>query len=109
MFVVVARDVGFAERPNELLAVVGELVDLMPRVVDDPDVMRGIVRADADLVRAAAALEQLVPLRPRLEELAVAVDDENAVAHLGLRLGGALAERAPDAVVAAAEFLGKLQ
>ena len=35
---VVAGDVGFAERPHQLLAVVGELVDLVARVVDHPDV-----------------------------------------------------------------------
>ena len=62
VLVVVAGDVGFAERAHQLLAVVAELVDLMARVVDHPDVLLRIVRADADLVRSAAALEQLVPL-----------------------------------------------
>ena len=109
MLVVVAGDVGFAERAHQLLAVVGELVDLVPRVVHDPDVALGIVRADPDLVRSAAAFEQLVPLRPRFDHLAAAVDDDDAVAHLGLGLGGALVHRSPDAVEPAGQRLGQLQ
>ena len=34
----------FAERANELLAVVRELEDLLPEVVDDPDVLLRIVQ-----------------------------------------------------------------
>ena len=61
----------------------------------------GIVRTDPDLVRRAAAFEQLVPLRPRLDHLAGAIDDDQAVADLGRRLGGALPRRSPRPVEAA--------
>ena len=109
VLLVVAGDIGFAQRADELLAVVRELVDLVARVVHDPHVPIGIVRADPNLVRSAAAFEQLVPLRPRLDQLAVAVDDDDAVAHLGLGLGRTLVHRSPDAVEAARQCLGKLQ
>ena len=109
MLVVGAGDVGFTKRAHQLLAVVGELVDLVPRIVHHPDVALGIVRADPDLVRPAAALEQLVPLRPRFDHLAAAVDDDDAVAHLGLGLGGALIHRSPDAVEPAGQRLGQFQ
>ena len=49
---VIAGDAGLADRHDQLLAVVGELVDDVLAVVDDPHVLLGIVRADADLVRA---------------------------------------------------------
>ena len=89
---VLAGDIGDTKRQHELLAVVGELVDLMTGVVDHPDVFFRVVRIDPDLVRTAAAFEQLVPLRPRLHQLAVAVHDEDAVAHFGFGLGRALIE-----------------
>ena len=73
---------------SSLLAVVGELVDDLHVVVDDPDVLLRIVGADVDRVRAA---EQLVPLLPGLDDLAVAIDHDHAV--LPLRVHAELAIR----------------
>ena len=70
-----------ADRLHELLAVVRELVDHVHVVVDDPHVLLGIVRADVDRVRAP---QQLVPLRPRLDDVAVRVDDDDAVLPFGV-------------------------
>ena len=80
------------------LAVVGEAVDHVQLIVDDPDVLLGIVRADLDLVRPAPArqlLEQLVVLRPLVDEVALPVDDEDRVLEppLPAALGGRLAGR----------------
>src|SRR5439155_6649083 len=36
-------------------------------------------RTNLDGMRSAPAFEQIVPLRPRFDELAVAIDDDNAV------------------------------
>ena len=105
---IVAGHAGLADRHHQLLAVVRELVDDVLAVVDDPHVLVGIVRADANLVRAAAALEQLVPLRPRLDHVAGAIDDDQAVARLGGRFGGALPRRSPRAVEAARRRIRRL-
>src|SRR2546428_5290497 len=69
-----------AERHREL-AVVGELVNHVQLIVDDPHVLLTIVGVHLDLVRPAPAphLEQLVVLRPRVHHLAVAIDDEDDV------------------------------
>src|SRR6266550_562206 len=63
------------------LPVVGELVNLVELVVDDPDVLLGIVGAHLDLVRPAPALalEHRVLIVPPLDHLAVAIDDEDGV------------------------------
>ena len=65
-----------ADRLHELLAVVREPVDHLHVVVDDPHVFLRIVRADVDRVRAP---QQLVPLIPRLDDVAVGVRDDDAV------------------------------
>ena len=67
---------GRADRLQQLLAVVGEDVDRLHVVVDDPDALLHVVRRDVDRVRAA---EQPVPLLPRLEDVALAVVDDEAV------------------------------
>ena len=68
-----------ADRLHELLAVVREPVDHLHVVVDDPDVLLRIVRADVDRVRTP---QQLVPLIPRLDDVAVGIGDDDAVLPL---------------------------
>ena len=86
------RHAAFAHRLHQL-AVVGEDVDLVHVVVDDPDVLLRIVRVHQDLVRSAAHLaepgaarrrEIVVVLQPLLDRLAGAVDGEHQMvpAHL---------------------------
>ena len=80
------------------LPVVGEAVNHVQLVVEDPDVLLLVVGADLDLVRPAAARqlrEQLVEMRPLLDEIALAVDDEDRVfeAALPAALGFWLARR----------------
>src|SRR5262245_7142413 len=65
-----------AERLQELFAVVGELEDGVAVVVDDPHVLLPIVRADVYRVRT---LHHLVPLRPRLYEIAGGVEHHDRV------------------------------
>ena len=77
-----ARHVRRADRLHQLLAVVRELVDRVRVVVDDPHVLLCVVRADVDGVRA---LEQLVPLRPLLDDVALRVDDDDAMLPTGSR------------------------
>ena len=57
---------------HQLLAVAGELVDRVRAIVHEPHVPLGIVGVDQDAVRPH---EQLVVLLPRLDQLAVAIDD----------------------------------
>ena len=64
------------------LAVVCEPVDHVQLVVDHPDVFVRIVRAHLDGVRPSPArllAEQLVVLRPLVNEPAVAIDNEDDV------------------------------
>jgi hypothetical protein len=64
------------------LPVVGEAVDHVQLVVDDPDVLLLVVRADLDLMRAAAARqlrEHLVEMRPLVHELTVSIQDVDRV------------------------------
>src|SRR5262245_57146135 len=53
-----------------------ELEDRMAIVVDDVDVLLWIVGADVDRMWTA---QDLVPLRPVLDDVAVAIDHEDAV------------------------------
>ena len=76
-----AWNVRRADRLHELLAVVGELVDRVRVVVDHPHVLLRVVGADVDRVRT---LEQLVPLRPLLDDVALRVDDDEAVLPAGV-------------------------
>jgi hypothetical protein len=87
MFVIRRVHVRLADRLQQLLAVVGELEDRVAIVVDEPHVLLGIVGTDIDRVRAP---QHLVPLRPPLDDVAVAVDDEDAV--LPLELDAVLAD-----------------
>ena len=77
------------------LTVVREAIDHVQLVVDDPDVLLGIVRADLDLMRTAAArqlAEHRIEVLPLVDEVAFAVDDDDRVlpaafpAARGLRL-----------------------
>src|SRR6185436_6806946 len=64
------------------LTVVREAIDHVQLVVDDPDVLLGIVRADLDLMRAAAArqlAEHRIEMRPLVDEVAIAVYDDDRV------------------------------
>ena len=63
------------------LAVVAEFVDGVHVIVHYPDVLFRIVRIDGDEVRA---LEDLVPLRPLLDDVAVGVHDGEAMLPLGI-------------------------
>ena len=88
VLLVIAFDTRFAECTDEPLAIVREHEDLLLPIVDDPDVPLRVVWTDVDAVRPAAALEETVPLRPRLEHPAFAVDDDDAIADLGRRVDG---------------------
>jgi hypothetical protein len=57
-------------------------------VVDDPDVLLRVIRADVDRVRT---LEHAVPLRPVLGEVALRVDHDDGV--VPARIDAELAER----------------
>jgi hypothetical protein len=73
-------------------------------IVDHPNVLVGIVRAHFDFVRTATAghFEEFVVLRPPLDELSIAIDDnENVViAALPATLFSRLARRAESIVIA---------
>ena len=83
-----ARHVGRADRLHQLLAIVRELVDRVHVVVYEPDVFLRIVGTHVHRVRA---LHDLVPLRPLFDDVALRVDDGQAVlptgvnAHLAIR------------------------
>ena len=110
MLVVLALHQALAERHHQLLAVVGELEDLLHHVVHHPDVLFRVVRTDFHVVRAAAALKKMIPLRPVLQQLAVGVHHENAILHPRLATGGRLSEGAVTSRVAFRRFFrnGKL-
>jgi len=59
-------------------------------------------------MRAAAALKQVIPLRPGFDDRAVAIEDEDAVSQLGPRIRGLLTERSPRAVEGVRQFVGQL-
>src|SRR5881296_1994550 len=103
VFFVSARHSCFSKRHNEPLAVVRELEDLLPHVVDDPDVPFRIVWADFYFVRTAPALEQMIPLRPGLDHLAGCINDDDAVAHFRFRR-----QRRTDGAISAVEIIGQL-
>ena len=75
------QDVAGPDRLDKLLAIVGELVDGVTVVIDDPDVLLSIVRADVHRVRP---LEDLVPLRPLFGDVALRVDDDETVFPAGI-------------------------
>ena len=106
---VVPGFVAFAERQQQLLAVVAELPDLVMDVVHHPDAVLRIVGVDQDRVRAAAVGEQVIPLRPRLDRLPVRIDDDDAVAELRRGRRRLLVERAPEAGEAERQRGGQLQ
>ena len=69
-------DLGVPSCHHQLLAIARELVDGMRAVVHQPDVPLGVVRVHQHAVRPH---EQLVVLLPRLDQLAVAIDDVDDV------------------------------
>src|SRR6266566_2382559 len=94
--VVGTEDTHFAEREDLCLAVVGELVNHMIHVIDDPDVPLRVVRLDVDLVRSTTSLEEVIPLLPRFDQVSLSIDDEDRVAEHGdFARGAATIERAP--------------
>src|SRR5262249_18435559 len=76
-----------ADGLHELFAIVGELVDGVHVVIYDPDVLLGIVGIDGDEMRA---LEDFVPLRPALDDIAVGVGDGDAVFPFGVHADGSV-------------------
>src|SRR5207245_11497407 len=64
VFLISPRHTRLSKRHHELLAVVGELENLLSHVVNNPDVPFRIVCADLDLVRTPPTLEQVIPLCP---------------------------------------------
>src|SRR5688572_15826403 len=71
-----ARHIRRPDRLYQLLAIVGELVDGMHVIVDEPHVLLCVVRAHVDRMRT---LHDLVPLRPLLDDVALRVDHGDAV------------------------------
>src|SRR5437773_1911664 len=68
----------------------------------------GIVGADLDAVRSSAAdREQMIVLRPTLEDLAASVSDDDAAAELGFLPGHLLGERAYRSVEIRLQRLGQ--
>ena len=107
MLVVRAGHAVCADRQQLRLAVVRELVDDVLVVVDQPDVLVRIVRTDRDEVRALQARVPLHPVGRLRQQVALAVEDEDAVlppridAHLVVpqpRVHAALGELAAAAV-----------
>ena len=90
---IAARNVLLAQRLQQFAAVVGDDVDLMERLVDEPHATFGVVRADAQPMGtwSGRALAQPIPLRPSLFDMAVTVERVEAVA--------------PDAAVGGAEHV----
>src|SRR5215467_8802097 len=76
-----------ADGLHELFAIVGELVDGVHVVIYDPDVLLGIVGIDGDEMRA---LEDFVPLRPALDDVAVGVGNGDAVFPFGVHADGSV-------------------
>src|ERR1700681_4663817 len=77
-----ARNVLLSQRLPQLAAVVREDVDLIEGFVDDPHAMFRIVRADTYPMGpwSSRAFAQVIPLRPALLDLTIAVDGVEAVA-----------------------------
>ena len=76
MLVIGGVYVRLADRLQQPLAVVAENENGVTVVVDDPHALLRIVGADVDGMRPA---QHLVPLRPVLDNVAVRVDDDDAV------------------------------
>ncbi len=64
------------ERHHDLLAVVRHLEDGVLVIVDDPHVLLRIPRVDVDSVRPP---HHLVPLRPRFDDVAGGIEDDDGV------------------------------
>ncbi len=77
---------GRADRLNQLLAIVRELVNGLHMIVYDPDMFLRVIRIDGDEVRA---LQNLVPLGPAFDDVAVGVGDGDAVFPFGVDAEGA--------------------
>ena len=78
---IVSGHVLLAQRRQQLAPVVGEDEDLMPRLVDHPHPLFRVIRTDPNAVRTGALrpFEQVVPLVPHLDQVAIPIDDVNAV------------------------------
>ena len=65
----------FAQRLQQFASVVGENVDHVVGLVDHPDTVLRIIRADANAVRprALGIGKEMIPLRPALAHLAIGV------------------------------------
>src|SRR5438094_8090010 len=78
-------------------------------IVGDPHVVFRIIWTDRDRVRSSSILEELVPLRPRLDYLAGCVNHDDAVAKLWSCCRRLLAERTPEAVKIVRQLFRQLQ
>src|SRR6266566_7595715 len=108
VFVVIARLVPLPEGHQKLLAIVGEFEDLMMNVVHHPDVVFGVVRADQDRMRSTAILEEVIPLRPGFDELAIGVDNGDAILEDGRYTCGCQPERARETIEITRQFIREL-
>src|SRR5215475_5789308 len=64
------------DRLYQLLTVISELVDRMRVIVDNPNLLLRVVGAD---INGVWTFEHLVPLGPLLDDVALCVDDDQAV------------------------------
>src|SRR5438034_6443531 len=78
-------------------------------IVGDPHVVFRSIWTDRDRVRTSSILEELVPLRPRLDYLAGCVNHDDAVAKFWSCCRRLLAERAPEAVKIVGQLFRKFQ
>src|SRR2546427_1378335 len=108
VFVVIAGLISHSKGHQKLFAIVGELEDLMMNVVHYPDVVFGIVRADQDRMRPAAILEEMIPLRPGFDELAIGVDNGDAVLEDWRYTCGRQPERARETIEITRQFIREL-
>ena len=76
MSLVCSRDALLAESLEQLAAIIGEHVDLMEGLVDDPHTAFRIVGTDAQSVGTGSirSFAQVVPLVPHLDDLTVTID-----------------------------------
>src|ERR1035438_8612041 len=65
-----------ADSLHQLLSIMGEFVDCVHVVIDHPHMLFRIVRIDGDKMRA---LQDFVPLRPALDDVAFGIYDDDAV------------------------------
>src|ERR1700730_6882530 len=81
----------------------------MMDVVNHPDVVLRIIWTDQHRVRSAAILEKMIPLRPCLDQLAVGIDNGDAVLEHGRQACGRQPKGARETIEIARQFVRQLQ